>query len=1049
MSQLLGDPDTLDGSSDADDYDILRELGRGGDGTVYLATDLKVNRSVALKLLGNLHLTSTETQQRFLAEAEAIASLDHPHIIHIFAFGELDSRPFYTMKYIDGGNLSTRFDDFTSLADIATLISKIAQGIHHAHERGILHRDLKPSNILIDQYRNPYISDFGLSKRPAENLHLTLTGSIMGTPAYMSPEQARGDNAQITTATDIFSIGIILYQLLTGRLPFTGENPPAVLLQVIEKDPDFTAKDHHRLNRDLETICLKCLHKDPGQRYESALALAQDLERWEKGEPVLARRISSTERAVRWTKRHPLAVVALFTLVIGFLVSLSLWKEADEERKRADQLALAETVARLSAEEDNYYSTLANALSARERNDLGRSRSLLAQTPERLRDFEWRLLNNFSKGDQLWIADLPNSKPVQLLHDKKSDRILILFHDRTLQQVDPATGRLTHILTLPDCPDPPAGEVTHPGLRRFQFSPDGSRYLYVENDNFYVAAVGKNQVLHHGPAFRKGDAAWLDDDTILSGMGPGYDPKPVGSDIPDPSAWLTALSAKKRIPLPLKSYAGPITISPDGSLIAFIRAHKNVVLFKKGQDFSGDPYREFQTGGIIQNTTITNDNRFITITSGADDCAISIFDIKNPKYLFGRHWRSNVNSIPSPNSRTLHTFGREPWFTSWDFSEEAKQTELPGDPLFTPPHLFSSPLTPKSPRYFLGHNSPVLTALNLPDKKILLTASEQTLRRWPLDERSRFQNRHHDNFFSSHHSSHPTASHDGSHLLFAGRNGTSYLWHRSSDSTIPIPEDQFYLAILNDGRLFTRANSTGHVFCWQFTPGQELKKLWEVKASPTYPGMHHMIHASVTPDEKWLAILHPGRVITINTENRAISTADDETMVHGTTPGQTISISPDGSQIAVTGFQGLYPYIYDSTKLNEGHSKLLPSALYQSKDSACIYNHDGSKIYVGNDDGWVRVFDTVTRREIPAESWPAHSTEVTAIALSQNGRILATSGDTTTTFWSAEKEPGQARRTRLILDTGTPSANWLQFAARDSLFFFSAPGKPVAVWEAR
>ena len=199
MVNLFDDPDIPAGSEEVDDYDIKKEIGRGGDGTVYLGYDRKVGREVAIKLINSDRRIDETTERRFQAESEAIASLDHPNIIPIYANGKMDGRPFYTMKHVTGGSLATRLDDFAEPGAAAALMIKVARAIHHAHERGILHRDLKPSNILLDEQLEPYISDFGLAKRFDENLNLTLTGAVMGTPSYMSPEQAKGDNAQITT----------------------------------------------------------------------------------------------------------------------------------------------------------------------------------------------------------------------------------------------------------------------------------------------------------------------------------------------------------------------------------------------------------------------------------------------------------------------------------------------------------------------------------------------------------------------------------------------------------------------------------------------------------------------------------------------------------------------------------------------------------------------------------------------------------------------------------------------------------------------------------
>ena len=1054
MAQLLVDPDTLEGSSDADDYDIIEEIGRGGDGTVYLATDLKVNRQVALKLLGNLHLISPSTLQRFQAEADAIASLDHPNIIHIFAFGELDSRPFYTMKYIDGGNLSTRLDDFKSPSAIAQLIRRIARGIHHAHERGILHRDLKPSNILIDQAGSPYISDFGLSKRPSENLHLTLTGSIMGTPAFMSPEQARGDNALITTATDIFSIGTIFFQLLTGRLPFTGENPPAVLLQVIEKDPDFTSDFRQSHDRDLKTICLKCLHKDPEQRYETALALVHDLERWEKGEPVLARRISPTERALRWMRRHPFALVALITLILGLVTSTVLWRHAENERSRADKLALSESTARVAAEENNYYSTLSNALSARKDLDFGRARTLLDSTRPEYRGFEWNLLKGLCHGDQLSSTPLA-SKPVHLSYDSFHRRILLLTEDRQIHQFDPDQNQLTLLASLPANPIPPTKTpYTFPGLRRLSFSPDGRHYLFVEDNHFHVVDHATNQITHSGKAPTDGDAQWLDANTILSASGPVYSHLDRKTGKLTVTAWLTKLD-EGTIALPKHGLGAPFTLSPDGSYIAFTLTNSSIAFYPRSQGFDEEPEHTIKLRYYIQSMAFSPDGRYFHTTSGPSDTTFHLFDFPKREQLFAKDWQSSSTVLPHPlHPGRFILMGRDPWFTTWDPFLKIKNPATNQAPVPPPEGFLSRKFHTGTPEFHFGHDTAVLTSLIPPGADYFLTASaDQTLRKWPFAPNST-NLKPRGKFDTSYSRIHPTASHNGDYVLFGiGEKAppeycSSHLWHRPSDETIDLPEGQTYLAVLNDGRVFTRVIATGQVIAWQFSPSEQLKELWRADAPGLLPSLEEVVHSSVSPDERIISVLHIARAITINTVTQAVSVENNQDYFGGSTPGQSISISPDARFIVITGFKGITPHVYEVGKLENGPRTLIPAVPYSTNDSVCIFSGDGEKIYVGNDDGMVRVYDTATLRELPDEAWRAHSSELTAIAVSQKGDVIATAGGIETTLWSTRKKEGQERRRRLRIETGLPSRNWIQFTGNDTQLLHSAPRSDLEIWEA-
>lgn len=319
QQMLVGAPDESPGQS-ADDYEILYELGRGGRGTVYLAREKQLGREVAIKFL-SAPIKDSEGQRRFDSEVKTIASLDHPNIVVIYARGEMNGRPFFTMKHVAGESLAEHLEAYAAPESAADLMIKVSRAVHHAHKRGVLHRDLKPSNILLDKSGEPFVSDFGLAKRTDEESQ-TLTGVVLGTPAYMSPEQARGES--LTAASDVFSLGTILYHMLCGRPAFEGNTSHLVLQKVIESDASFGDLSLSQLPRDLVTICRKCLSKVPAERYATADELADDLARWRKGEPVLARNLSLFKRAGRWAMRHPwpLATTALTLLAVTLLVDL-------------------------------------------------------------------------------------------------------------------------------------------------------------------------------------------------------------------------------------------------------------------------------------------------------------------------------------------------------------------------------------------------------------------------------------------------------------------------------------------------------------------------------------------------------------------------------------------------------------------------------------------------------------------------------------------------------------------------------------------------------
>jgi WD40 repeat protein/tRNA A-37 threonylcarbamoyl transferase component Bud32 len=312
------------------EYELLGEIARGGMGVVYRARQDKLNRLVAVKLIRSGSLTNADELRRFHQEAEAIADLDHPHIIPIYEIGQEDDEPYFSMKLVEGGSLSRHIPRLKNESGTAVaLMAKVARAVHYAHQRTILHRDIKPSNILLDEQGEPYVTDFGLAKRigPDSGTAATVTGAVMGTPAYMPPEQARGGTKTVTTAADVYSLGATLYEALTGQPPFAGDSAGEIMRQVLDLEPARPRLVNPKLDRDLETICLKCLAKEPARRYGSAEALAEDLERWSAGMPITARPVPMWERAVKWVKRRPelAALVVVVQLALLGLISGGIW----------------------------------------------------------------------------------------------------------------------------------------------------------------------------------------------------------------------------------------------------------------------------------------------------------------------------------------------------------------------------------------------------------------------------------------------------------------------------------------------------------------------------------------------------------------------------------------------------------------------------------------------------------------------------------------------------------------------------------------------------
>jgi WD40 repeat protein/tRNA A-37 threonylcarbamoyl transferase component Bud32 len=377
-------------------YEITGELGRGGMGVVYKARQTQLNRPCALKMILAGAYATPEAAARFLAEAEAIARLQHPHIVQIHHIGEAEGLAFFELEFVPGGSLDQQLDGTPRPpGQAARLAEQLACGIAEAHRLGIVHRDLKPGNILLAADGTPKITDFGLAKAVGSESGLTRSEAILGSPSYMAPEQAGGRAKTVGPAADIYAVGAVLYELLTGRPPFRGATILETLEQVKTIEPVPPSRLVPRQPRDIETICLQCLQKDPARRYDSAAALAEDLQRYRAGEPIVARPVGPAERALRWCRRNPvvagLTAAILLLVVAGFAgVTWNYWRA--EAARRQLESAL-------------YFHRIALAHRELSVDNLGRALELLEECPQGLRQWEWQYLQRLCRIDPLVLHD--------------------------------------------------------------------------------------------------------------------------------------------------------------------------------------------------------------------------------------------------------------------------------------------------------------------------------------------------------------------------------------------------------------------------------------------------------------------------------------------------------------------------------------------------------------------------------------------------------------------------------------------------------------------
>jgi WD40 repeat protein/serine/threonine protein kinase len=427
-------------------YELLRELGRGGMGVVYLARQLKLNRLVALKMIAGPGHPQRNDQKRIRAEAEVVARLRHPNIVHIYEVGDYQGRPYLALEYVEGGSLADRLDGSPwPMRQAARLVEQLAGAIQHAHQAGIIHRDLKPANILLQVTEHaeraeprqkeepssslssessvvsfvPKIGDFGLAKLLESDAGQTRTGDVMGTPRYMAPEQAAGRNKDVGPATDVYALGVLLYEMLTGRPPFQGATVLETLDQVRSQDPVPPRQLQPRLAPDLQTICLKCLRKEPEKRYAGAAALADDLRRWQAGEPIQARRVGAVEHGWRWCRRSPALAASLAAVLLLFCVGFAgiTWnyfkaeaarhdeagqraaaesarEEESRQRTAADEARSREAEQRDKAEQTLYFSNIVRAQLQYQANNVGGAEAILARCPAERRGWECGYLDH-------------------------------------------------------------------------------------------------------------------------------------------------------------------------------------------------------------------------------------------------------------------------------------------------------------------------------------------------------------------------------------------------------------------------------------------------------------------------------------------------------------------------------------------------------------------------------------------------------------------------------------------------------------------------------
>ncbi|MBI2809127.1 MAG: protein kinase [Planctomycetes bacterium] len=857
-------------------YEITEELGKGGMGVVYKARHEKLQRWVALKMIRNWSLASAEEQARFRVEAQAIAQLQHPHIVQIFEIGDWQGMPFLSLEFIEGGTLESKLKGQPMAPlEAAMLMRRIVEPIAFAHREGILHRDLKPANILLTANGEPKIGDFGLAKKIDSGAGLTHTDAVLGTPCYMAPEQAQRRNRTIGPTADLYALGVILYQMLTGRPPFLGESALETLRQVLEDEPVPPRRLLPRVPRDLETICLKCLRKEPEHRYASAADLAHDLENFVEGKPILARPISRGEIAWRWCRRNPLPASLTALLLTVFLVAFGLvawkWQEAEHERELKDnalgqaqqqtQTAQAATSAMKLARDNAKEEAQAKAIALKEAEEASNAKQKALKETE-------AAYERLEQTSYLFA--------VRTAHRVWEDGDVLLA-ESLLSQIRPGLRRWEwdFLRNLHRSHQVSAFRNFSPTRSCVVHSPDGKTFAYVGNKGFLAIRDATTGVFLHslkGHTMQVNCLAFSPDSKLLA----------AGDSSKTVIVWdITSRQIKQK----LQGLPGPISsvaISRDGKRLAFG--------WKQGCAVRslGDPTAplpglawEFNRSDFT-NLVFSPDSRFLATGNANGEVEILDLDNARNRQQLAAHENNCLAVAYAPDGQHLITGGADGLVKVWDADKktwlrthEGNLSLITGLSISADGRLLAVGSLDSVIRVYefgkgtelallRGHESAVTSvSLSSDGQHLLSTADDNSVRTWSLTDRegvSAYTNRNAWLF---------TALAAKSQRLFVAERDPERIWSidlKSSEplatkKPVPIALDhvgaitQRRLAASADGEWLALADATPagrenatHIVVWSTRTG-EVKTMLNVAANSVlqiafHPTRPHLLATS-------------------------------------------------------------------------------------------------------------------------------------------------------------------------------------------------------------
>jgi WD40 repeat protein/serine/threonine protein kinase len=979
------------------DYELLEEIASGGMGTVFRARQMSLNRLVAIKLISVGAMASSDMVKRFKIEAETAAGLSHPNIVPIHEIGEQSGQHFFSMKLIEGPTLKQALGRKPmDVRQAAQLLAAVSRAVHFAHQRGVLHRDLKPSNMLLDDTGAPHLTDFGLAKLIEQDSVLTRTNEVMGTPAYMSPEQARGDTKAVTTAADVYGLGAVLYETLTGKPPFAGGTSVETIRQVLDEEPVPPSLFNRGVNRDLETICLKCLEKAPSRRYGSAQEVADELDRFLADAPIQARPVSAPKKLWRWCRRNSalsgsLALILLLLLVVAIGSPIALLRISRAQR---------------DSEENLYVANIHLANEALEAHDLFKAQSYLERiesSPRQsmLRGWEWRYLKTRCRGDYLMILGRHESWISAIAGSSDGRWLATIDEDGLVKVWDWTTHR--EVAAWPAHPTTPRLRPPNHRLHALVFTPDSETLITTGQDRtvrFWRAGSWQATSILQGLTNSVQRLAISPDGGSLA-TGDLRGQVCLWNLRSDPPAILARENTRLRVLFSALAFA------PDGNHLLAGAAEQPVVQL----DIS-DP-RDIREAAVLEDSAIplvtSPDGRWLA-TVGTDRHLIRLWEFPGPNA--GRTMKVQGDIVGalafSPDGKTLASGQHDGQITLWNLPDYPKsvrllghQTMVTGLAFSTDGRALASTSYDKTVRLWdtarddlggtvFSHGGRVRAVAFSPDSRRVASMANEPANASDPSARLRFslriwQVQGGGAFIGVTNASAPFGGnvafspdgnevavddHENVHFYRASSLEPVYRTHKTHAIYLPDGSGGFY----RYGRQVFRRN------------------LGEVSDTNFIEAPAAVVSLAVSPDSRTLACgLADGDIHFADARDRKVlaKLSGHEDWV------TSLAFSPDGRTLASASWDR-HLGLWDVTS---GQIKTMVPA-HQGGISMVSFSPDGGTIATCGEDGTVRLWNP--RRLEEAAVLHGHSTAVNGVAFSPDGQWLASaSDDGTVRLWRA------------------------------------------------